>query len=131
MSYFIDEGPYLVDETSRMMREQRRDEQAGKRHIAAVHARDHDEDLLSTKPSSGLGEEYAPENDVPQHPDLDKQLYDGVDINLSVDPKNSSNAKMAIDNELREQAIDQQLRLGLQPGLGHRKAPTPGSAFGA
>lgn len=114
---------YLAEDTSKIMRDQRIDEQAGKRHVARVYARDHHVDEFGQQNTSGLGAEEAPENDMPQHPWLDKQLFDGADQNLNIDPRNNPNAKMELENAEREQQIEQQLRLGLMPGL--NRAPRP------
>ncbi|OYV56646.1 MAG: hypothetical protein B7X00_00145 [Legionella sp. 21-45-4] len=119
---------YLVDDKGQFMRAQRMDEQAGKRQLARVNAADHTHDF--DKPQRNLGEgleNNGPENDIPQHPYLDKQLFDGADKHLNIDPTNNPNAKMELENAEREQQEELRLRLGLQLQPGKRPpTPSPG-----
>ena len=119
----MSERPYLAEDTSNMMRDQRLDEQAGKRHLARVYAREHPVDEHGQQNQLGLGVEEAPENDIPPHKDLDSQRWAGADKNLNIDPRNNPNAKMELENAEREQQIENQLRLGLMPGV--NRAPRP------
>jgi len=124
--------PYLVEETTRMMRQQRVDEQAGKRGHAPVHAEEHADDYDEQKKhGNDLTQDGEQENAVPSHPFLDRQLFDGADKHLSIDPTINPNAEMEIKNAENKQQEELRLRLGLQMQPGRYKTPTPGSSFGA
>ena len=117
--------PYLTEDTDQFMYDQHADEQAGKRRLARVHAVEHEERIARAQAlENGLSQE-----EVPQHPYLDKQLFDGVDINLNIDPTNNPNAKIDLENAQREQQLEMQMRLGLQPGNSFTpKFKPPGAA---
>jgi len=106
------DGSYLVEETDSMMFAQRHDEQDGKALLGKVHRREHQEKLGQT---NSLASE-ATQDQTPSHPDLQSQLYDGMDPNLNIDPTNNPIAKIDLENELREQQLEHQKQLGLQPG---------------
>ncbi len=113
--------PYLTEDTDQFMYDQHADEQAGKRRLARVHALEHKERQTTRNDLVDDG----PQQEVPQHPYLDKQLFDGIDINLNIDPTNNPNAKIELENAQREQQLEMQLRLGLQPGRSFAPKPQP------
>jgi hypothetical protein len=115
---------YLAEDTPKIMRAQRRDEQVGKRQIARVHAQDHEQDDHALTQGSGPDEEVS--LDLAQHPLLLSQYLDGAE-NRKLDRR----AKVALENAKREQQLENQLKLGLAPGMSRHKTPTPGSSFGA
>lgn len=97
---------YLVEETSMMQRQQRILEQQGERHLAKVNARDHQERIETPAPEGDL------QNDMLQHPELNSQLFDGIDPNLNPEPPLNTDARREYDNQRREQEMEKQLRLG-------------------
>ncbi len=115
------DAQYLTEDTEQFMYDQHVDEQAGKRRLAKVHASEHE----ARKARQNALDNEGPQQDVPQHPYLDKQLFDGVDINLNVDPTNNPNAKIDLENAQREQQLEMQMRLGLQPGKSFAPKPQP------
>ncbi len=108
---------YLVDETRTMERERRLQEQQGHKHLAKVHAREHNEHDRENSLEGEL------QNDIMQHPWLDGQHYDGVDPNLNPEPPLNTEARREFDNERREQEKEKQLRLGNMPKFS--TAPKP------
>lgn len=111
------DASYLVDETKRMAREQRLAEQSGHRQLARVNARDHDVEQPNAAPEGEL------QNSILQHPNLDKQLYDGADPPVNALPPQNTAARTKFDNERREQEMEKQLRLGNMPKFS--TAPKP------
>lgn len=107
---------YLAEETETMERIRRIKEQEGHRHLARVHARNHEE-KISSSPEGEL------QNSIKQHPSLDSQRFDGIDTNLNPEPPVNSTARFEFDNERREQEKEKQLRLGNMPKF--TSAPKP------
>ncbi len=107
---------YLSQENPFMAAQRREQEQEGHRHYAKVNAR-----------ARQLNDQPAPEgelqNNIRAHPELDKQLYDGVDTNLNPEPPLNSDARREYDNAQREQQLDKQLRLGNMPKMGSSPKP--------
>ncbi|MFC3908156.1 hypothetical protein ACFORL_03590 [Legionella dresdenensis] len=110
---------YLVDESRAMEIKRRRQEHIGHSKFARVIEKEH-----------SLDEPPAPEgelqNSIRQHPDLDRQIYDGTDPNLNPEPPLSSAARREFDNQRREQEMEKQLRLGNMPKFGKHNTPKPG-----
>jgi hypothetical protein len=109
--------PYLTDDTDQFMYDQHADEQAGKRRLARVHAVEH-EDKQQLNQTQDLD---GPQVDTPAHPYLDKQQFDGMDLKI-----NELTTKADIENQLREQQLEMQMRLGMQPGR-HFTPKPPGA----
>lgn len=97
----------LVDETFTMERKRRKLEQEGHRRFSHVHEREHPND----KPQEGSSHEEALQNDILQHAWLDGQRFDGIDPTLNPEPPLNSEARLAYDNERREQEKEKQNRL--------------------
>ncbi len=112
-----------------MMRDQRLDEQAGKRRVARVNAHDHSQDYqIGKQHTSELGQEASQENDIEAHPLLmDNQAFDGRDKSLIVDPLYNSNpeVKVKVENAKLENQLKYQKRLELQLGKTNTNTPTP------
>lgn len=100
-------GSYLSEETFLMGREQREAEEQGHRHLAKVYVREHEE------PREGAGNEY--QSEMKQHPWLDKQSLDGIDSDLNPKWDLNPEVRTELENELREQELEKQLKLGLNP----------------
>jgi len=111
-------GSFLVAETKSMERKRRLAEQQGERQFASVKAREH-----STEEAQQQSPEGELQNNILQHPDLDRQLFDGIDPNLNPEPALNTKARTEFDNEKREQEKEKQLRLGNMPKFS--SAPTP------
>ena len=94
----------LVAETEMIERARRIEEQRGELQFGSVKARDH-----SNKERNSAGLEGGLQNDMPQHPALDKQYYDGTDSSLNPDPPLNTDARREFDNEKREQQKEYQL----------------------
>ena len=109
--------PYLTEDTDRFMYDQHAEEQAGKRRLARVHAEDHEE----KHQRSNTQDLEGPHEETPAHPYLDKQQFDGMDLKI-----NEFTTKADIENQLREQQLEMQMRLGMQPG--HQFTPKPPGA---
>ncbi len=107
---------YLVDETTRMDRERRLNEQQGHKRFAKVYAREHNHESHHT-PEGEL------QNKLMQNPWLDSQRFDGIDPNLNPNPPLNTEARREFDNERREQEMAKQLRLGNMPKIS--SAPKP------
>lgn len=110
----------LVEETKTMEIQRRQEEQQGHRRLARVHAKDHKEESTSTPAPEG-----ELQNDIRQHPWLDKQKFDGVDPGLNPEPALNTEARREYDNERREQEMEKQLRLGNMPKMGTAPEPKP------
>lgn len=108
----------LVEETTTMEIQRRQEEQQGHRRLARVHAKEH-------KDESPPAPEGELQNDIRQHPWLDKQKFDGVDPNLNPEPALNTEARREYDNERREQEMEKQLRLGNMPKMGTAPEPKP------
>lgn len=107
----------LASKTQAMLREQRRIEQEGARRFAKLHQREH-------SISSNVGSEEGQQNTLLENPFLLSQRFDGIDPSLLIDAQ----AKMELENALREQEMEKQNRLQNQKGMGmgKSKAPRPG-----
>lgn len=113
---------FLVEETLAMERMQRLAEQEGHRRFGAkVHQREH-----HTEQQQNPGQEGDLQNSIAQHPLLDGQRFDGVDVNLNPEPPLNTEARREFDNERREQEMEKQLRLGNMPKFGSSPTPKPG-----
>lgn len=108
----------LVEETITMEIMRRQEEQQGHRRLARVHAKEHKEESTPA-PEGEL------QNDIRQHPWLDKQKFDGIDPNLNPEPPLNTDARREYDNERREQEMEKQLRLGNMPKMGTAPEPKP------
>ena len=102
-------GSYLIEETTAMDRERRLNEQQGHRQLAKVNAREHSDEIPPSEPEGEL------QNDIEQNPWLNSQRFDGVDSTINPIPALNTEARREYDNELREQEMEKQLRLGLMP----------------
>lgn len=113
----------LKDETHKMAREQRELEQQGHRRLAKVYVREHE-----VRADQRLALEGELQNSILQHPELDNQRFDGIDPTLNPAPALNSEARLAYDNERREQEKEKQNRLENVLGLGNqpRFSPKPG-----
>src|SRR3990167_5616460 len=108
---------YLIEETQKMANQRREQEQRGHSQFGKVQIREHsDAELSSPQQDSGL--DATADNTIPQHPLLDKQLYDGIDPDLNPAPPLNSHARLEYDNAHREQKLEQALRLGQAPTIG-------------
>ncbi|KTD01978.1 putative Smr domain protein [Legionella geestiana] len=107
---------FLVDESPEMYRKHREIEQRELRRISRVHARDHAE-----RPD--VAPEGELQNSILQHPALDSQRFDGIDPSVNPEPPLNTEARLKYDNELREQEMEKQLRLGNMPKFS--TAPKP------
>jgi len=112
------EPSLLVEETKSMDRRRREAEQQGHRQFAAVKAREHSDNEVQNPSLEG-----DLQNDIPQHPELISQRFDGVDSPLNPDPPLNSAARRELDNAERKQQEELSLRLGHQPRFS--SAPTP------
>ena len=87
-------GSLLVEETVSMEQQRRLDEQQGHRKLARVHAREHSEEQQ---------QEMAPEgelqNNIQQHPWLDKQQFDGIDPNVNPAPPLNTDARREFETK--------------------------------
>lgn len=108
----------LIDETSTMEDQRRKEEQQGHRKLARVHAR-------AQKHEHTNAPEGELQNDIQQHPWLNKQQFDGIDPNLNPEPPLNTDARREFDNERREQEMEKQLRLGNMPKMGTAPEPRP------
>jgi hypothetical protein len=108
--------PYLVEDSSAIARDRRKDEQAGTHAVTGVRVneKDHTADYQSASQSQALGGEYLEENGVESHPKFRKnQAYDGRDPELIV----LTNLRPGEAAEIAEQLkLQNELRLGLQHG---------------
>lgn len=97
----------LAEDTVRTEWERRAQEQAGEGHYGKVHAKERHED-----------DKAAPEgelqNDIAQHPLLNRQTYDGVPVNDSNVPPQNTEARREYDNAKR---LQHQKQLQLQNEL--------------
>jgi hypothetical protein len=116
------EGTFLIAETVTMERERRLAEQEGHGKLASVKARDHSQDK-NPNDSKDFAKEGELQNDMPQHPYLATQRFDGIDPNDNPEPPLNSTARTEYDNKKREQDQEKQLRLGNMPKFS--TAPTP------
>lgn len=114
-----DNESFLVAETQAMRNKQRLEEQAGHRKLAKVHARAREDKEQEAGPSL----EGELQNSIPQHPLLNRQVFDGIDPNLNPEPPLNTDARREYDNKQREQEMEKQLRLGNMPKFS--TAPKP------
>lgn len=99
---------FLSDETVKMEHERRQMEQDGIRRSLGltVIAREHAAEVSSNP-------EQAPENGMLQHPDLDSQLFDGIDPNVNPNPVFNPLSEVEYENQQREQELKKQHKLDL------------------
>ncbi|MFA5960850.1 MAG: hypothetical protein WC785_10085 [Tatlockia sp.] len=103
------EGSYLVDETFTMEQMRRAREQEGQRLIGVVHVREHSEENRAASQEGEL------QNDIKQHPLLDRQVFDGISNNETPVPAQNTEARREYDNAQHQQQLKMQQRLGLAP----------------
>lgn len=106
-------------EESREMDRRRRDtEQQGHRHLAKVHARNHEDQQNQFGPDENM------ENGPLQHPYLNTQRFDGIDPHLNPNPPTDPEARREYENALR---LQHQLKLQNRPELSPTRSfnPTP------
>jgi hypothetical protein len=114
---------FLVEETKSQERRRRVIEQQSERQFGPVIQRHHPEETPQQNAEATL------QDPILQHPDLESQLFDGIDIPLSPAPPLGTPERMDHDNAIREeqnkQNHEKQLRLGLAPTLVPSHAPKP------
>lgn len=110
---------YLVEETDQMRYERRGLEQQVERRLGRVEERKKPQ--RKTENTLTNGQEHM----MKQHPLLDSQRFDGIDSSLNPAPFGNEEAKIAFENEKREQDQEKQLRMGLNnaPKMGNRYLP--------
>ena len=114
-------GSLLAEDTVRTEWERRAQEQAGQGHYGKVNVKERREEN-NTAPEGEL------QNDIEQHPLLNRQTYDGVPINDSNVPPQNTDARREYDNAKRLQHQKQlQLKNELTntPQYQPSSAPTP------
>lgn len=108
----------LAEDTVRTEWERRAQEQAGEGHYGKVNVKErHEEDNIA--PEGEL------QNDIAQHPLLNRQTYDGVPVNDSNVPPQNTDARREYDNAKR---LQHQKQLQLQNELTNTPQSRPSSA---
>ncbi|WP_367606434.1 hypothetical protein [Legionella sp. W05-934-2] len=111
----------LAEDSVRVEWDRRAQEQAGEGHYGKVNVKERREEDKMTPEGELL-------NDIPQHPLLNRQTYDGVPINDNPEPPLNSDARREYDNAKRLQHQKQlQLKNELTdtPQYQPSSAPTP------
>lgn len=103
-------GSYLVEDTTRMERMRRELEQQGHRRKAMVNARHHSEE-------NQVSVEEDKEVSLQAHPFLN-QRHDGQAV--------TRDQLIKLENEIRDQNREKQLRLGNMPQFSNSPKPRPG-----
>ena len=113
-----DSASMLAEDTTRAEWERRAQEQAGEGNYGKVHTKDREK----TDQAAPEGEL---QNDIAQHPLLNRQTYDGVPINDSNVPAQNTDARREYDNAQR---LQHQKKLELQNNLTNTPQSQPSSA---
>jgi len=111
-----DDGSYLAEDTKYKENQRRVREQEGHRKWARVNARDRRDE---EQQQQSLEESF--DNNPLQHPELDKQLFDGYDPNVNPEPPLNTEARREYDKAKKEQEYELKMRLGQVPST----APKP------
>lgn len=107
---------FLVAETAEMEDRRRLREQQGHRARFQARVQEH-----SQKPELPQGED--PGESPLSHPDLESQLFDGIDPDVSPLPL-TKKSLIDFENERRDQELQKKLALGLIPGMSSVPKPS-------
>jgi len=103
----------LAEDTKQLEWQRRSLEQAGEGHYGKVHAKERRDDQAA--PEGEL------QNDIPQHPLLNRQPHDGIPINDSNLPPQNTEARREMENAKR---LQHQKKLDLQKQLDQEYQPS-------